>query len=132
MESVYNYLKNVETYFLATIDGNKPKVRPFGTIDLYNGKLYIQTGLKKDVAKQLLANPNAEICAFNSKDGTWLRVSGKLILDDDRQARKHMLDAYPNLRSMYNEDDGNTAVFYFTEATAIFSSFTASPTIIHF
>ena len=92
MKKVYDFLKNAGTYYLATVEGDQPRVRPFGTIDMFDGKLYIQTGLKKDVAKQLAMNPKAEICAF--KDGQWIRISGKLILDDRREARKHMLDEF--------------------------------------
>jgi uncharacterized pyridoxamine 5'-phosphate oxidase family protein len=128
MKKVYDFLKNAGTYYLATVEGDQPRVRPFGTIDMFDGKLYIQTGLKKDVAKQLAMNPKAEICAF--KDGQWIRISGKLILDDRREARKHMLDEYPSLRGMYNEDDGNTAVYYLKDATATISSFTAPPEVI--
>lgn len=130
MQRVYDFLKDSGTYYLATVEGDQPRVRPFGTVDLFNGRIYIQTGLKKDIAKQLMANPKAEVCAF--KDGCWLRVAGKLVLDDNRDARKHMLDAYPSLRSMYNEDDGNTAVFYFKDAVATFSSFTAAPETVRF
>ncbi|HBF86716.1 MAG TPA: NimC/NimA family protein, partial [Clostridiales bacterium] len=97
---------------------------------LFEGKLYIQTGKVKEVSKQLHKNPKAEICAF--KDGEWLRVSGKLIEDDRREARASMLDAYPDLRGMYNEDDGNTEVFYFKNTTATFSSFTEPPKTIKF
>ena len=128
MKKVYDFLKTAGTYYLATVEGDQPRVRPFGTIDMFDGKLYIQTGLKKDVAKQLAMNPKAEICAF--KDGQWIRISGKLILDDRREARKHMLDEYPSLRGMYNEDDGNTAVYYLKDATATISSFTAPPEVI--
>lgn len=128
MKKVYDFLKNAGTYYLATVEGDQPRVRPFGTIDMFDGKLYIQTGLKKDVAKQIAMNPKAEICAF--KDGQWIRISGKLILDDRREARKHMLDEYPSLRGMYNEDDGNTAVYYLKDATATISSFTAPPEVI--
>lgn len=128
MKKVYDFLKNAGTYYLATVEGDQPRVRPFGTIDMFDGNLYIQTGLKKDVAKQLAKNPKAEICAF--KDGQWIRISGKLILDDRREARKHMLDEYPSLRGMYNEDDGNTAVYYLKDATATISSFTAPPEVI--
>lgn len=130
MQKVYDFLKAAGTYFLATVDNGQPRVRPFGTIDLFNGKLYIQTGLKKDVAKQLLSCSKAEVCAF--KDGRWLRVSGDLVLDDSREARKHILDAYPDLRAMYNEDDGNTAVFCFKNATATFCSFTSAPEVVRF
>ena len=124
------FLKDAETYYLATVEGDQPRVRPFGTAHVFEGKLYIQTGKVKDVSKQLHQNPKAEICAF--KNGEWLRVSGKLIEDDRNEARQSMLDAYPSLQKMYKADDGNTEVFYFENATAIFSSFTHEPQIIKF
>lgn len=130
MQKVYEFLKVAETYYLATTEGDQPRVRPFGTVNIFEGKLYIQTGKVKPVSKQLSVNPKAEICAF--KDGTWLRVSGELVEDDRVEARKSMLDAYPNLRAMYNENDGNTQVFYFKNATAVFSSFTAPSETIKF
>ena len=130
MQEVYDFLKDVGTYYLATVEKDQPRVRPFGTVDIFDGKLYIQTGKKKDVAKQLEANPKAEICAF--KDGKWLRISGELVEDDRREAKKHMLDNYPMLRGMYSEDDGNTLVLYFKNATAVFSSFTEPPKTIKF
>ena len=130
MDKVLKFLKDAETYYLATVEGDQPKVRPFGTAHVFEGKLYIQTGKVKDVSKQLHQNPTAEICAF--KNGEWLRVSGKLIEDDRNEARQSMLDAYPSLQKMYKADDGNTEVFYFEEATAIFSSFTHEPEVIKF
>ena len=130
MERVAKFLKEAGTYYLATVDGDQPRVRPFGTINIFDGKLYIQTGKVKPVSKPLHTNPKAEICAF--KDGAWLRVSGELIEDDRREARESMLNAYPELRNMYSEDDGNTEVFYFQNATAVFSSFTATPEIVNF
>lgn len=130
MQEIYEFLKKAGTYYLATVDGDSPRVRPFGTVDLYEDKLYIQTGKKKDCYKQLLANPNAEICAF--ADGRWLRVSGKLIPDDRREAKKHMLDQYPQLRGMYSEDDDNTIVLYFAEGRAVLSSFTEAPKTVSF
>ena len=130
MEKVYEFLKAAQTYYLATVDGDQPRVRPFGTVNIFEGKLYIQTGKSKDVSKQLHANPKAEICAF--KDGVWLRVAGELIEDDRREARASMLDAYPELRNMCSEDDGNTEAFYIQNATATFSSFTAAPEVINF
>ncbi|MBR3041290.1 MAG: pyridoxamine 5'-phosphate oxidase family protein [Eubacterium sp.] len=130
MDKVTQFLKEAGVYYLATVDGDQPRVRPFGTVNYFDGKLYIQTGKVKNVSKQLHANLKAEICAF--KDGTWLRVSGELIEDDRREARESMLDAYPDLRNMYSEDDGNTEVFYFKNATAVFSSFTAAPEVINF
>ena len=125
MQKVVDFLKNAETYYLATVDGDQPRVRPFGTVNVFEGKLYIQTGKVKDVSKQIHANPKVEICAF--KDGQWLRVAGELVEDDRIEARQSMLDAYPSLQGMYKADDGNTEVFYFKDATATFSSFTAAP-----
>ena len=130
MEKVEKFLKDAGVYYLATVDGDQPRVRPFGTAHIFEGKLYIQTGKVKDVSKQLHANPKAEICAF--KEGQWLRVAGELIEDDRVEARQSMLDAYPSLQAMYAADDGNTEVFYFKNATATFNSFTAAPETITF
>ena len=130
MEKVYQFLKAAGTYYLSTAEGDQPRVRPFGTVNVFDGKLYIQTGKKKDVAKQIAENPKVEICAF--KDGAWLRVAGTLAEDDRFEAKKSMLDAYPNLRGMYDENDGNTLVLYFTKAVATFSSFTGAPETVEF
>ena len=130
MESVCEFLKSAGVYYLATVEGDQPRVRPFGTAHIFEGRLYIQTGKVKPTSKQLLANPKAEICAF--KNGRWLRVCGELMEDDRVEARRSMLDAYPDLRAMYDENDGNTQVFYFTNATATFSSFDAPSEVIHF
>ena len=130
MQRAVDFLKNAEVYYLATVDGDQPRVRPFGTAHVFEGKLYIQTGKVKDVSKQIHANPKVEVCAF--KDGQWLRIAGELVEDDRREARQSMLDAYPSLQGMYSADDGNTEVFYFKNATATFSSFTAPPETIKF
>lgn len=130
MQKVCEFLKAAGTYYLATVEGDQPRVRPFGTAHVFDGKLYIQTGRSKAVAEQLRVNPKAEICAF--KDGEWLRVSCELVEDDRIEARKSMLDAYPELRAMYDENDGNTLVLYMQDATAVFSSFTAPPETIKF
>ncbi|MCR5225775.1 MAG: pyridoxamine 5'-phosphate oxidase family protein [Eubacterium sp.] len=130
MEKVAEFLNSAGTYYLATVDGDQARVRPFGTAHIFEGKLYMQTGKVKNVSKQLHANPKAEACVF--KDGVWLRITGELIADDRREALTSMLDAYPQLRNMYSEDDGNTEVFYFQNATAVFSSFTAAPETITF
>ncbi len=130
MERVVKFLKDAEVYYLATMDGDQPRVRPFGTAHIFEGKLYIQTGKVKDVSKQLMANPKAEICAF--KDGEWIRIAGELIEDDRVEARQSMLDAYPSLQKMYAADDGNTQVFYFRNATATISAFTHEPVVIWF
>ena len=130
MKRVEQFLKEAGTYYLATVEGDQPRVRPFGTAHIFEDKLYIQTGKVKDVSKQLHANPKAEICAF--KDGEWLRVAGELVEDDRVEARQSMLDAYPSLQKMYAADDGNTEVFYFKDAVATFSSFTHAPEVVKF
>lgn len=130
MQRVEKFLKEAQTYYLATVEGDQPRVRPFGTAHIFEGKLYIQTGKVKDVSKQLHANPKAEICAF--RNGTWLRVAGELIPDERREAKVAMLEAYPSLQKMYSADDDNTEVLYFKDATATFYSFTSEPEVVKF
>ena len=130
MQEVYDFLKKCGTYYLATVEGDQPRVRPFGTIDIFEDKLYIQTGKVKEVSKQIQANSKVEICAF--ADGVWVRVAGKLVRDDRIEPKRHMLDAYPNLQAMYSQEDDNTEVLYFEHATATFSSFTDAPKVIEF
>ena len=130
MKRVLDFLKKADVYYLATVEGDHPRVRPFGTINEFEGKLYIQTGKVKPTSRQLAANPKAEICAFC--DGTWIRVACELVEDDRVEAKKSMLDAYPNLRRMYDENDGNTQVFYMKNAVANISSFGAPPVVIKF
>jgi uncharacterized pyridoxamine 5'-phosphate oxidase family protein len=127
IERVCEFLDKTKTYYLATAEGDQPRVRPFGTVLVFGGKLYIQTGKVKPVSKQLAANPKAEICAFDGETGTWLRVSGELINDDSRDVKVAMLEKHPELKFMYSADDDNTQVLYFKDATATFSSFTAAP-----
>ncbi len=130
MKKVYDFLKEAEVYYLATVEGDQPRVRPFGTVNIFEDKLYIQTGKVKPVSKQIGENPKVEICAFHK--GTWLRVAGQLVEDDRIEPKKAMLDAYPDLRAMYDENDGNTQVLYFKDATATFSSFTAPEEVVKF
>ena len=130
MQRVCDFLKEAGVYYLATVEGDQPRVRPFGTAHIFEDKLYIQTGKVKPCARQVMENPKAEICAFHK--GTWVRIACELVEDDRYEARKSMLDAYPNLRGMYNEDDGNTLVLYMKNATATFSSFTAAPETVTF
>ncbi len=130
MERVCKFLKEAGVYYLATVEENQPRVRPFGTAHIFEGKLYIQTGKIKPVSKQIAENPKAEICAF--KDGIWLRLACELVNDDRVEAKKSMLDEYENLRGMYNENDDNTQVLYIKNAVATFSSFTAPPEVVEF
>ena len=130
MQRVCDFLKKTGFYFLATVDGDQPQVRPFGTAEIIDGKLYIQTGHVKPVAKQIAANPKVAICAYDGKE--WLRVNATLVEDPRVEVKKAMLDAYPTLRAMYNENDGNTAVYYLKDAKATISSFTAPPVEIEF
>ncbi|MBR6238080.1 MAG: pyridoxamine 5'-phosphate oxidase family protein [Lachnospiraceae bacterium] len=130
MERVEKFLKEAGTYYLATVEGDQPRVRPFGTANIFEGKLYIQTGKSKNVSKQIHANPKVEICACKGPE--WLRVACTLVEDDRVEARQAMLDAYPSLQGMYSANDGNTEVFYLKDATAVFSSFTAAPETVTF
>ncbi len=125
LKKAADFLDAAGTYYLATAEGDQPRVRPFGTAMIYEDRLYIQTGKVKKVSKQLAANPKAEICAF--KDGVWLRISGELVEDGRREPKEAMLEKYPSLKAMYSPDDGNTQVLYFRNAEAVFSSFTAAP-----
>ena len=125
MKRVLDFLKKAEVYYLATVEGDQPRVRPFGTVNEFEGKLYIQTGKVKPTSKQLAKNPKAEICAFTG--GAWIRVACELVEDDRYEAKKSMLDAYPNLRGMYDENDGNTQVLYMQNAVATFCAFGKEP-----
>ncbi|MDR1444883.1 MAG: pyridoxamine 5'-phosphate oxidase family protein [Treponema sp.] len=129
MQEVYDFLKG-KTYYLATVEGDQPRVRPFGTIAIFEGKLYIQTGKSKEVSKQIGANPKIEICAFEGD--TWIRIQALAVEDGRREAKQHMLDAYPSLKSKYSAEDSNTQVFYLKNAVAAFSGFTGEPRIITF
>ena len=130
IERVCQFLDEAKTYYLATAEGDQPRVRPFGTALIFEGKLYIQTGKVKNVSRQLAANPKAEICAF--QNGQWVRIAGELVNDDRREPKEAMLEKMPSLRAMYSADDDNTQVLYFKNATATFSSFTSAPETISF
>ena len=130
MQQVRDFLHKTGVYFLATADGDQPQVRPFGTAEIIEGKLYIQTGHVKNVAKQIAANPKVAICAFNGEQ--WLRITATLVEDPRVEIKKAMLDANPGLRSMYDENDDNTAVYFLTEAKATISSFSAETLEIEF
>ena len=128
MEEVLNFLRGCWTYYLATVEWDQPRVRPFGTINIFEDKLYIQTWKSKNVSKQIQANPKVEISWF--LEWRWIRVSWELVRDDRKEAKKAMLDNYPELRGMYDENDDNTEVFYFKNATATIYSFTEAPKVI--
>ena len=130
MERVYEFLKKCGVYYLATVEGDQPRVRPFGTIDLFEGKLYIQTGKIKPVADQMKANPKIEISGM--AEGKWIRLAAEAVLDEREEAQAHMLEAYPNLKTMYKPGDGNTEVYYLKNVRAQICSFTAEPEIIEF
>ncbi len=130
MDEIYEFIKKCGTYYLATVDEGQPRNRPFGTINIFEGKLYIQTGKGKDVSKQIQKNPKVELCCFNGAE--WLRLSGELVRDDRREPKADMLEHYPDLKRMYSADDDNTEVLYFKNATATISSFAAAPKVITF
>jgi uncharacterized pyridoxamine 5'-phosphate oxidase family protein len=125
MQKTHDFLKKVGVYYLATAKGDQPRLRPFGTVLIYDGKLYIQTGRSKDVAKEMDANPKISISAFDGEK--WIRVEATAVADDNRDVRVAMLDSYPDLRKMYDPDDGETAVYYLKDATSTFASFTMEP-----
>ena len=130
MEEVFNFLKKCGTFYLATEDGNKPRVRPFGAVNIFENKLYIQTGKSKNVSKQMQINPNIEITGF--LDGKWIRLEAEVVRDDRKEAKESMLDANPVLKNMYSADDDNTEVLYLKNAKATFCSFTEEPKIVEF
>jgi uncharacterized pyridoxamine 5'-phosphate oxidase family protein len=130
MEEVYEFLKKCGVFFIATEEGNQPRVRPFGAVNIFDGKLYIQTGKSKNVSKQMQINPNVEISAFI--EGKWIRLEGKVVRDDRRDAKVSMLEANPELKGMYSADDDNTEVLYFENAKAVFCSFVEPPRVVEF
>jgi uncharacterized pyridoxamine 5'-phosphate oxidase family protein len=130
MKEVYELLKKCGTYYLATVDGDQPRVRPFGTVNIFNNKLYIQTGKKKSVSKQMERNPKIEICGMSGDQ--WIRVEALVVEDDSIQAKQSMLDVYPQLQSMYSATDDNTQVLYLKNATATIASFSGTPKVIKF
>lgn len=130
MKEVCEFLKKAGTYYLATADGDQPRVRPFGTANIFEDKLYIQTGKVKPVAKQIAANAKVEICAM--LEGSWIRIGATAVEDDRVEARQSMLDAYPSLQGMYKADDGNCVVYYLKDATATIASFAGEPKVITF
>ena len=130
VERVCKFLDDAQTYYLATVEGDQPRVRPFGTALVYEDKLYIQTGRVKNVSKQIAANPKVEICAFQG--GKWIRIAGELVNDDRREPKAAMLEKMPSLKAMYSADDDNTQVLYFKNAVATIFSFTDAPEEIRF
>ena len=132
MNELYDFIKKCGTYYLATVENGKPKNRPFGTINIFENKLYIQTGKKKAVSHQIQDNPNVELCCFDGSTGRWLRIEGELVRDDRREAKADMLSHYPELANMYSADDDNTEVLYFKKGTGTIYSFTAEPKVIKF
>jgi uncharacterized pyridoxamine 5'-phosphate oxidase family protein len=130
MQEVYDFLKKSGTYYLATVEGDQPRVRPFGTVDIFEGKLYIQTGRSKDVSKQIAASPKIELCAFS--EGKWIRVAATAVDDPRVEANAHMLESYPSLKGRYAADDGNCQVLWLKDATATISSFMDAPKVIKF
>ena len=130
MKEVQEFLKDCGVYYLATMDGDQPRVRPFGTAEIFEDHLYIQTGKSKNVSKQIEKNPKVELCGF--KDGRWIRVEGTLVRDDRIEAKKDMLDKNPSLKAMYSAEDDNTEVLYFESGKATISSFTEEPRVIEF
>lgn len=132
MKEVHDFLRTCGVYYLATVDDDQPRVRPFGTAVIFEQKLYIQTGRKKNVARQMLTNPKVEICAYDPGKGIWLRIEAIVVADERLEAKQYVLDQYPQLKSMYRADDDNTLVLYLKDATATFYSFANLPRTVNF
>jgi len=132
MKEVCNFLKHCGAYYLATVEDDQPRVRPFGTAAIFENHLYIQTGKRKNVAKQMQMNPKIEICAYDAATGEWLRIAATVVPDERREAKVFMLEEYPMLKSMYSPDDDNTLVLYLKDATATFYSFSGAPREVKF
>ena len=130
MNEVYEFLKKCGVFYLATVDGDKPRVRPFGALNIFEDKLYLQTGKVKNVSKQMHANSNIEICGFC--EGKWIRVEAKVVSDERIEAKESMLDNNPELKNMYSATDDNTEVLYLTDVTATIYSFIEEPKVITF
>ena len=132
MNEIYEFIKKCGTYYLATVENDQPRNRPFGTVNIFENKLYIQTGKSKEVSKQIQKNPKVEICCFDGSSGQWLRLAGELVRDDRREPKVDMLEHYPDLKKMYSADDTNTEVLYFKNATATIYSFGGAPKVVRF
>lgn len=130
MQEVFEFLKKCKTYFIATIDGDQARVRPFGTVNIFEKKLYIQTGKNKAVSKQIMKNPKIEISAMSGDK--WIRIEATAVEDDRVDPKKSMLDNYPELKGMYSATDNKTQVFYLTNAVATISSFSEKSRVIKF
>lgn len=133
MQRVYEFLDKSGIYYLATAEGDQPRVRPFGTVNIYENRLYIQTGAVKAVSRQMHENPKVEICAFHQ--GSCLRVAATAVLDESLEAQKSLLDRYPSLAANYKAGDGNNEVWYLKDATATISTGMgpdAKQEVIHF
>ncbi len=130
MQKVCEFLKKCGTYYLATMDGDQPRVRPFGTAHVFENRLYIQTGRVKDVYKQLKANPKVEITAVTGDQ--WIRLTAVAVEDERSEASRSLLEDYPSLQKMYKAGDGNCTVFYLKDATATFCSMSGEPEVVRF
>ncbi len=122
LQEIKDYLAECRVFYLATVDGDQPRVRPFGVSEIYNGRLYLMSGKSKEVFKQLVANPKFELSATKANGAEWIRVSGRLVNDDDVVMKQYLLDQNPELKQLYKADD-NMAAMYITDGEARFFSF---------
>ena len=125
MEKALKFLKECGTFYIATVEGDQPRVRPFGAVCAFEGKLYITTNSRKKVYDQMMKNPKVELSGMVG--GSWIRLAAEVVRDDRREARKAMLDDNPGLRNLYGEDDGILEVLYLKNASAEICSFTDAP-----
>ena len=116
MKETMEFLQKAGTFYLATVEGDQPHVRPFGAVCEFEGKLYIVTNNMKDVYKQMEANPKIEISGMAG--GKWIRLKAEAVRDDRFEARKAMLDANPSLRNLQN---ATAAICSFTDAPVTYT-----------
>ncbi len=130
MKEVLEFLRKCGVFYIATVEGDQPRVRPFGALHEFEGKIYIITSNQKPVFQQMTQNPKIEICGM--AEGKWIRVAAKAVRDDRMEARESMLEANPDLKNMYSADDGKMEVLYLADAKAVIASFTEAPVSYEF
>lgn len=121
MKRTYDFLKKAGTFYLATVDKDQPRVRPFGAVCIAHEKLYICSNNKKECYKQMLDNNKIEISAMVGNE--WIRLTGLVKNDSSKKVKSAMLNENPILKTMYSEDDTIFEVLYLENVTATFNQF---------
>ncbi len=131
VKEVLQFLEDSKVFYVSTVEGDKPRVRPFSGIHEFEGRLYMPTSNKKKVFAQMMKNPHVEICSM--AHGKWIRIEAEIVCDHSLEARKSMMDHYgEELASMYSLDDGKFEVVYLNNTKATIYSFAEEPVVIEF